>query len=607
MGTFSMTEALHGPGEGSSASDPGEGTILGGRYEVVALLGRGAEGLVIEAFDMRASAKVALKLIPERDVVPARLARLRRELALARRITHPAVVRTHDLVDLGAWVGLAMELVVGVSLRELLEADREPKDAEWLLALAFGLAEGLASAHAAGVVHRDLKPSNILIEGSTRSARTPPTPKITDFGIARIGEDAPDSARPLAGDGQGVDLGQPTATGQLVGTPLYMAPEQLDGTPAAPPADVYAFGLVIYEAATGEVPLCAPDAAALRTLRAGAAPPLKVRRPDLSKAFCDVVDGCLRPRPEDRFKDAAAVAAALRSVTPGGARTQRAFPHRASIAVAAIAGLTAAIAFLRPPGQRSEAEPVAGDTITFEKSPHVVGQRTRMRERQTRTMVYSKPVGRLVTTRDSTDRTVTVLAAHDTTLLKVRVRYDEAVQTEDAAGTVSHKRSPLDGNTYIAEWVRDRLVVTNEQYEPVSPEEEEKLTAVSRSIGQPSVELAALPDLPLQVGDRADSLAELFRGSLARGKALDLDEVDARLTSIQRLDGEDLGRFSLVLSGSARDSDLSVRMDVTGSLGVRRSGRFRDVALLGLIRIEGPDVAALGTLLLDTQHEVVDQ
>ena len=163
------------------AAAPEAGTILGQRYQVTSVLGQGAEGVVVAARDLRADALVALKLSPDSQLDGQRVARLRRELALARRITHPGVVRTYDLVELPGFWALSMELVEGEPLSALLGREA-PLAFVRLRALALDISSALAAAHAVGVTHRDLKPSNALVRAA--DGRT----VITDFGIARAAE-----------------------------------------------------------------------------------------------------------------------------------------------------------------------------------------------------------------------------------------------------------------------------------------------------------------------------------------------------------------------------------------------------------------------------------
>src|SRR3984957_2650865 len=137
------------------------GEVLGNRYEILGELGRGGEGVVYRARDLKADAIVALKLLQHDEGSKARLQRFPRELQMARKVTHPNVVRIHDLIELPGRFGLSMELVEGEPLDERIE--RAPLTRDELVMLAVDLARALAAAHQAGVTHRDLKPANVLL------------------------------------------------------------------------------------------------------------------------------------------------------------------------------------------------------------------------------------------------------------------------------------------------------------------------------------------------------------------------------------------------------------------------------------------------------------
>lgn len=296
---------------------PAVGDVLGGRYELVAELGRGGEGVVYRARDRTADVDVALKLLSHVGRSEEALARFRRELRLARKVTDPRVVRIHDLVELRGRLALSMELVVGEPLSARLARGRidDPRE---LLRLAHDLCRALAAAHEVGVTHRDLKPANVMIRAEGGAL-------VTDFGVSRLHGVA---------DPGGLGLPRPpswpmglTQEGALIGTPAYMAPEQLVGeTEIGPTADVYALGLVLFQAATGRLPeddLAMPQLA-LRRLRERP-PPLATLRPDLDAAlprgpdgtsFCSFVDRCLSPAREDRWADGHAALVALTEIAP---------------------------------------------------------------------------------------------------------------------------------------------------------------------------------------------------------------------------------------------------------------------------------------------------
>ena len=286
----------------SSGPDPQPGDLLGGRYELLELLGVGGMGRVFRARDRVADEVIALKLLLRPGA--GQLEQLRRELRGARKVLHPGVVRLHDLLEIDGRLALSMEYVAGESLKSRLE--RGPFAPAALASLADDLAKAVAAAHAVGVVHRDVKPANVMLRADDGHA------VVTDFGVSRIDRAA--GVLPVAPvDGSPAEV---THVG-LAGTPLYMAPEQLCGEPVGPQADLYALGLVLYEAATGQVPHRESSLVALRSRRAEEpAPPLASVRPDVAPRLCEMVDRCLMADPARRFASGAALVAFLTEAVP---------------------------------------------------------------------------------------------------------------------------------------------------------------------------------------------------------------------------------------------------------------------------------------------------
>jgi hypothetical protein len=199
------------------------GTMLAGRYRVVARLGRGGMGEVYRAEDLKLGQAVALKFV-RGALSPVLRQRLISEVAIGRTVSHPAVCRLYDIVDLDRQTFLAMEYVDGEDLQSLLaRIGRLPADKA--VEIARDLCAGLAAVHEKGIVHRDLKPANVMIDGRGRA-------RITDFGLAVSTE---------AGGGHG-----------FAGTPAYMCPEQLAGAEVTLRSDLYAFGLIVFEMLTGQ-------------------------------------------------------------------------------------------------------------------------------------------------------------------------------------------------------------------------------------------------------------------------------------------------------------------------------------------------------------------
>jgi tetratricopeptide (TPR) repeat protein len=276
------------------------GALVGERYELLEQVGSGAFGVVFRARDRIADEIVALKILSRAPASEEVATRLRREVQIARRIAHPGVVRTHDLVQIGNSLVASMEYVEGETLARRL-ADGRRLTAKEITDLATDLARGLAAAHRVGVIHRDLKPANIILRSETGRA------VIGDFGIARVQPVAETPSRESA----------PTLDGVLIGTPEYMAPEQLLGERAGPGADVYAFALVMYEAATGKR-LSSGRTPAQLAVERGRPPELRLasERPDLPIAIVETLRRCLEPDPEQRLRDGAAVRSALAEVSP---------------------------------------------------------------------------------------------------------------------------------------------------------------------------------------------------------------------------------------------------------------------------------------------------
>ncbi|HOB53794.1 MAG TPA: protein kinase [Acidobacteriota bacterium] len=300
------------------------GAILAERYQILRLLGRGGMGEVYEALDLELHLRVALKTLrPDRMERGVSVARFKREIQLARRVTHPNVCRIFDLgvhraetpsaSPAADTVFLTMELLEGPTLTQRLRIGGRlaPAAAGELLAQ---LAAALDAAHAAGVIHRDFKPGNVMLVpqpgGGERAV-------VTDFGLAR--PDAPAGADSEA---------QPTGA---VGTPFYMAPEQLEGTPVTPAADIYALGVVAYELVTGTLPYAADNAiaAAVKCLREPPTPPSR-HVEGLDPAWEAAILRCLARDPAARFPRTRDFLAALgvRSTEPAGPPTAVGAPLR---------------------------------------------------------------------------------------------------------------------------------------------------------------------------------------------------------------------------------------------------------------------------------------
>jgi serine/threonine-protein kinase len=263
-----------------------------GTYTIVRELGRGGMGRVYLASDARLGRTVALKaLAPHLMRDPSQRERLRREARAAAALTHPGICTVYALEEIDGELYIATEFVDGRTLGEEIRSASRPAR-EDILRTARELAAALASAHAKGVVHRDLKPDNVM---RARDGRL----KILDFGLARVDAGAADAPTRM------------TQPGMIVGTPAYMAPEQINGLPIDARADVFAFGVLLYEYACGAHPFAASTtlATVARVLESDARP--LGGQCAVPRRVADVIARCLRKAPSERFGSAAELVGAL--------------------------------------------------------------------------------------------------------------------------------------------------------------------------------------------------------------------------------------------------------------------------------------------------------
>jgi eukaryotic-like serine/threonine-protein kinase len=259
--------------------------LIGGRYRMLERHAVGGMATLWRARDERTGELVALKrLHPYLVADPRARERLVREMAALNAVDHPAITRPREVIDDPDDPALVMEFAEGRSLRERLEAEG-PIAPEEAVAIAGTVADALAVAHDAGIVHRDIKPANILVEDSGAV-------HLVDFGIATLGND---------------DDAALTATGTMVGTVRYAAPERLSGGESTPQSDVWGLGAVLYEMLTGR-PAVGADAAA--ALTSGAHDRL-LEIASLPPALAAIVRRAMAPAPADRYQDAAAFRDAL--------------------------------------------------------------------------------------------------------------------------------------------------------------------------------------------------------------------------------------------------------------------------------------------------------
>lgn len=308
--------------ESARPAPPLSGGARLGRYVVLDWIGAGGMGVVYAAWDPQLDRKVAIKLLHghegDEDGLTSPLIGEARAMA---RLAHPNVLAIHDVGTLDGQVFVATEFVDGVTLRRWLQTPRTWREIRGVL-LAAG--QGLAAAHAAGIVHRDFKPDNIMIGGDGRV-------RVMDFGLARAGRTE-----------RGTSAA--TATTILAGTPAYMAPEQWDGGPIDQRTDVFSFCVAAWESFHGERPF-ASDARAVRTLAIGRPSDLRSRS-RLPRRMSQILLRGLRSAPDERYPDMGSLLAELER-DPWARLMQGA---RLAVTLAALVAVAGAVFFVLRPG-----------------------------------------------------------------------------------------------------------------------------------------------------------------------------------------------------------------------------------------------------------------
>ena len=290
------TKRLPAVAAGATARTPAPGgalqigSLFGARYEILAELGSGGMGVVYKAHDRELDDVVALKMLkPAAWVDSQQLERLKSEIKLARRITHPNVLRTFDFGEIDGRAFISMEYVRGLTLRYLLnETGRIPYSAA--LRIARQLGWGLMAAHAVGVLHRDIKPENLILEANGNA-------KLMDFGIAR--------------PARRVEPGQ-TEAGTFVGTPNYSPPEQLAGNEVDERADLYAAGVVLCEMFCGALPFRGSNTMEIYVAQMQSEPiKPSTHWQEIPPPLEEIILRCIARNPADRFQSAVELSRAL--------------------------------------------------------------------------------------------------------------------------------------------------------------------------------------------------------------------------------------------------------------------------------------------------------
>jgi eukaryotic-like serine/threonine-protein kinase len=298
VGEATAVCAGRGPAAETTEASPDEpqlGTLFASRYEIQAVLGKGGMGVVYKAHDRRLEDLVAIKTLRHQALStdPWLLDRFKQEIRLARRITHPNVLRTHDL---GEWNGLrflSMEFVEGRTLGQVV-ATGEILPTPVGLGIAKQICRGLAATHEVGIVHGDIKPQNIMVEPTGGT-------KIMDFGSAHLTD----------------DRGR-TTPGRVMGTLGYTSPEQARGSLLDSRSDLYSLGVVLYEIFTGSLPFedDSPVALVLKHVN-NTPPPPRSKNPRVDPRIAAIVMKCIEKEPAARFQSARELYRALTQGTAG--------------------------------------------------------------------------------------------------------------------------------------------------------------------------------------------------------------------------------------------------------------------------------------------------
>jgi eukaryotic-like serine/threonine-protein kinase len=299
---------------GSGREDSGPVGRTLGHYRIVGEVGRGGMGVVYRAEDLHLGRQVALKALPpEMAGHPDRLARFRREARSLAALNHPNIVTLYAVEEIEGELFLAMELVTGQTLGEVIPA--EGLELAKFFGLAIPLVDALGAAHEEGLVHRDLKPKNVLVTPQGRV-------KVLDFGLAKLRAAPvdPEAVTSLPTEGQ-------TAFGAVVGTPAYMAPEQIRSGLADERSDIFALGLLLYQMVAGRHPFHGTSSAdVVSAILRDEPPPLLPLKPQLPEHLERILRSCLEKDPEQRLqsaKDLRNQLASLQTELASGVLSQR--------------------------------------------------------------------------------------------------------------------------------------------------------------------------------------------------------------------------------------------------------------------------------------------
>ncbi|HSO33480.1 MAG TPA: serine/threonine-protein kinase [Labilithrix sp.] len=354
---------MSAPPSSNATTLPTTGDVIDGKYVLERLLGQGGMGAVYAARHRKLGHAVAIKVMLADAANHEAASRFVNEGRAAANIQNEHVVRVSDVDEENGYAYMVLELLEGEDLSQVLERERRlpPNVAVSYVCQAL---DGVRQAHAQGIVHRDLKPSNLFLarrqDGST-------VIKVLDFGISKANSSNPLGAAP----------GALTSTKAMLGSPLYMSPEQLRSSKSVDArADIWAVGVILYELITGKLPFMGENLGELfAQILEVEAPPLRLHVPEAPQGVEAIVARCLQRRPEHRFQNVAELERELApyaggtSASPFATSAQAAMPHTAMMATPPLAGVHAALAAARASGQQGMAQTPQGMAPMAQHAP----------------------------------------------------------------------------------------------------------------------------------------------------------------------------------------------------------------------------------------------